>query len=112
MSEAGSGSDVVSMRTRAERKGNDGFVLNGSKMWITNGTIAETLVVYAKTTPDAGPRGVTAFIVEQGMRGFSQRAEARQARHARLRHLRAGVRGLRGAAQRTCWARSTRASRC
>src|ERR687898_256550 len=58
MSEPGAGSDVVSMRTRADRKGNDGFVLNGSKMWITNGTIAETLVVYAKTTPDAGPRGV------------------------------------------------------
>jgi isovaleryl-CoA dehydrogenase len=72
MSEPGAGSDVVSMRTRAERKGNDGFVLNGSKMWITNGTIAETLVVYAKTTPDAGPRGVTAFIIEQGMRGFSR----------------------------------------
>jgi isovaleryl-CoA dehydrogenase len=72
MSEPGAGSDVVSMRTRAERKGNDGFVLNGSKMWITNGTIAETLVVYAKTTPDAGPRGVTAFIIEQGMKGFSR----------------------------------------
>jgi isovaleryl-CoA dehydrogenase len=72
MSEPGAGSDVVSMRTRADRKGNDGFVLNGSKMWITNGTIAETLVVYAKTTPDAGPRGVTAFIIEQGMRGFSR----------------------------------------
>jgi isovaleryl-CoA dehydrogenase len=71
MSEPGAGSDVVSMRTRADRKGNDGFVLNGSKMWITNGTIAETLVVYAKTTPDAGPRGVTAFIIEQGMKGFS-----------------------------------------
>jgi isovaleryl-CoA dehydrogenase len=72
MSEPGAGSDVVSMRTRAARKGNEGFVLNGSKMWITNGTIAETLVVYAKTTPDAGPRGITAFIVEQGMRGFSR----------------------------------------
>jgi isovaleryl-CoA dehydrogenase len=72
MSEPGAGSDVVSMRTRADRKGNDGFVLNGSKMWITNGTIAETLVVYAKTTPEAGPRGVTAFIIEQGMRGFSR----------------------------------------
>jgi isovaleryl-CoA dehydrogenase len=72
MSEPGAGSDVVSMRTRADRKGNDGFVLNGSKMWITNGTIAETLVVYARTTPDAGPRGVTAFIIEQGMRGFSR----------------------------------------
>ena len=72
MSEPGAGSDVVSMRTRADRKGNDGFVLNGSKMWITNGTIAETLVIYAKTTPEAGPRGVTAFIIEQGMRGFSR----------------------------------------
>jgi isovaleryl-CoA dehydrogenase len=70
MSEPGSGSDVVSMRTRAERRG-DRYVLNGSKMWITNGTVAETLVVYAKTDPDAGSRGITAFIVEKGMRGFS-----------------------------------------
>ncbi len=70
MSEPGSGSDVVSMRTRAERRG-DRFVLNGSKMWITNGTVAETLVVYAKTDPDAGSRGITAFIVEKGMEGFS-----------------------------------------
>lgn len=70
MSEPGSGSDVVSMRTRAERRG-DRYVLNGSKMWITNGTVAETLVVYAKTDPDAGSRGITAFIVENGMKGFS-----------------------------------------
>ncbi|MHB2168098.1 isovaleryl-CoA dehydrogenase [Alsobacter sp. R-9] len=70
MSEPGSGSDVVSMRTRADRKG-DRFVLNGNKMWITNGPIAETLVVYAKTDPDAGPRGITAFLVEKGMKGFS-----------------------------------------
>jgi len=70
MSEPGSGSDVVSMRTRAERRG-DRYVLNGSKMWITNGTVAETLVVYAKTDPDAGSRGITAFIVEKGMKGFS-----------------------------------------
>ena len=70
MSEPGAGSDVVSMRTRAERKG-DRFVLNGSKMWITNGPEAETLVVYAKTDPDAGPKGITAFIVEKGMAGFS-----------------------------------------
>jgi isovaleryl-CoA dehydrogenase len=70
MSEPGSGSDVVSMRTRADRKG-DRFVLNGSKMWITNGPEAETLVVYAKTDPDAGPKGITAFIVEKGMAGFS-----------------------------------------
>ena len=70
MSEPGSGSDVVSMRTRAEKKG-DRYVLNGNKMWITNGPIAETLVVYAKTDPEAGPRGITAFLIEKGMKGFS-----------------------------------------
>jgi isovaleryl-CoA dehydrogenase len=70
MSEPGSGSDVVSMKTRAEKKGNRNF-LNGNKMWITNGPIAETLVVYAKTDPNAGPRGITAFIIEKGMKGFS-----------------------------------------
>jgi len=70
MSEPGSGSDVVSMRLRAERRG-DCYVLNGTKMWITNGPDADTLVVYAKTDPQAGPRGITAFIVEKGLRGFS-----------------------------------------
>jgi len=70
MSEPGSGSDVVSMRTRAEKKG-DRYVLNGSKMWITNGPEADTLVVYAKTDPNAGPRGITAFLIEKGMKGFS-----------------------------------------
>ncbi len=70
MSEPGAGSDVVSMKMRADRKG-DRFVLNGSKMWITNGPEAETLVVYAKTTPDAGPRGITAFLIEKGMTGFT-----------------------------------------
>jgi isovaleryl-CoA dehydrogenase len=70
MSEPGSGSDVVSMRTRADKKG-DRYVLNGSKFWITNGPEAETLVVYAKTDPDAGPRGITAFLIEKGMKGFS-----------------------------------------
>ncbi|MEM9170033.1 MAG: isovaleryl-CoA dehydrogenase [Pseudomonadota bacterium] len=70
MSEPGSGSDVVSMRLRAEKKG-DRFVLNGSKMWITNGPGAEVLVVYAKTDPEAGPRGITAFLIEKGMAGFS-----------------------------------------
>jgi isovaleryl-CoA dehydrogenase len=70
MSEPGSGSDVVSMRTRAEKKG-DRYVLNGSKMWITNGPEAETLVVYAKTDPNAGARGITAFLIEKGMKGFS-----------------------------------------
>ncbi len=70
MSEAGAGSDVVSMRLRAEKKG-DRFVLNGTKFWITNSTGADTLVVYGRTEPDAGPRGITAFLVERGMKGFS-----------------------------------------
>src|ERR1051325_2986018 len=70
MSEPGAGSDVVSMKTRADKKG-DRFVLNGNKMWITNGPVADTLVVYAKTDPNAGPRGITAFIIEKGMKGFS-----------------------------------------
>jgi isovaleryl-CoA dehydrogenase len=69
MSEPGAGSDVVGMRTRAEKKG-DRYVLNGSKMWITNGPDAEVLVVYAKTDPAAGPRGITAFLIEQGTKGF------------------------------------------
>ncbi|APP78475.1 MULTISPECIES: isovaleryl-CoA dehydrogenase [Xanthomonas] len=70
MSEAGSGSDVVSMKLRADARG-DRFVLNGNKMWITNGPDADVLVVYAKTDPAAGARGITAFIVEKGMPGFS-----------------------------------------
>jgi isovaleryl-CoA dehydrogenase len=74
MSEPGAGSDVVSMTTRAERRG-DRFVLNGAKMWITNGPTAETLVVYAKTDPAAGARGISAFIVERGMKGFSHGAK-------------------------------------
>jgi isovaleryl-CoA dehydrogenase len=69
MSEPGAGSDVVGMRTRAEKKG-DRYVLNGSKMWITNGPDAEVLVVYAKTDPEAGARGITAFLIEKGMPGF------------------------------------------
>ncbi len=70
MSEAGSGSDVVSMATRAEKRGSR-YILNGTKMWITNAPHAEVLVVYAKTDPAAGPRGITAFLVEKGMKGFS-----------------------------------------
>ncbi|WP_371423382.1 isovaleryl-CoA dehydrogenase [Tardiphaga sp.] len=70
MSEPGSGSDVVSMKTRADKKG-DRYILNGNKMWITNGPVASTLVVYAKTDPAAGSRGITAFIIEKGMKGFS-----------------------------------------
>jgi isovaleryl-CoA dehydrogenase len=70
MSEPGSGSDVVSMKLRAEKR-NDRYILNGNKMWITNGPDAETLVVYAKTDLDAGPRGITAFLIEKSMAGFS-----------------------------------------
>ena len=70
MSEAGSGSDVMSMRTRADRKG-DRYVLNGTKFWITNAPHADTLVVYAKSDPDAGSKGCTAFLIEKGMKGFS-----------------------------------------
>src|SRR5664279_5027792 len=70
MSEPNAGSDVVSMKTRADRRG-DRFVLNGSKMWITNGPVADTLVVYARTDANAGSRGITAFIIEKGMKGFS-----------------------------------------
>ena len=71
MSETGAGSDVVAMRTRAEKRG-DRYVLNGTKMWITNGPVSETFVIYARTDPDAGSRGITAFIVEKGFKGFSQ----------------------------------------
>jgi len=70
MSEPGAGSDVVGMTTRADKK-NDRYILNGSKMWITNGPVAETLIVYARTDPKAGPKGISAFIVEKGMKGFS-----------------------------------------
>ena len=70
MSEAGAGSDVVSMKLRAEKRG-DRFVLNGTKMWITNGPHADVLVVYAKTDPAAGARGITAFIIEKSFPGFS-----------------------------------------
>ena len=70
MSEPGAGSDVVSMRTRADKKG-DHYLLNGSKMWITNGPVADTMVVYAKTDRTAGARGITAFIIEKGFKGFA-----------------------------------------
>jgi isovaleryl-CoA dehydrogenase len=71
MSEPNAGSDVVSMKLRADKKG-DRYVLNGSKMWITNGGDADVLVVYAKTEPDAGAKGMTAFLIEKGMKGFSK----------------------------------------
>ena len=75
MSEPGAGSDVVSMKLRADLKGRGAdarYVLNGSKMWITNGGDADTLVVYAKTDAEAGPRGMTAFLIEKGFKGFSK----------------------------------------
>jgi len=71
MSEAGSGSDVVSMRLKAEKKGNDRYVLNGTKFWITNAPEADVLVVYAKTDMNAGPKGISAFLIEKQMKGFS-----------------------------------------
>ena len=71
MSESGAGSDVVSMKLRAEKQG-DRYLLNGSKMWITNGGDADTLIVYARTDAAAGPRGITAFIIEKGFKGFSR----------------------------------------
>ena len=71
MSEPGAGSDVIGMKLRADIQGNGDYVLNGNKMWITNGPHAETLVVYAKTDPAVGPRGVTAFLIDKGMKGFS-----------------------------------------
>ena len=71
MSETESGSDVMSMRLAAEKRGNDRYVLNGGKMWITNGPDADVLVVYAKTDASAGPRGISTFIVEKGMKGFT-----------------------------------------
>ncbi|KAJ3261001.1 hypothetical protein HK103_006956 [Boothiomyces macroporosus] len=71
MSEAGSGSDVVSMKLRAEKKG-DRYILNGTKFWITNGPDADVLVVYAKTDINAGPKGITAFLIEKGMKGFTR----------------------------------------
>ena len=71
MSEAGAGSDVIGMQLKAEARGNDRYVLNGTKYWITNAPEADTLVVYAKTDPSAGPKGVTAFLIERGMAGFS-----------------------------------------
>lgn len=70
MSESGAGSDVTSMKLRAEKKGNK-YVLNGTKMWITNGPDADVLVVYAKTEPSLKDKGITAFLVEKGMKGFS-----------------------------------------
>ena len=85
MSEAGAGSDVVSMKLRAEKR-NDHYRLNGNKYWITNGPDADTLVVYAKTDPEAGSKGITAFPDRKGDDGFLHLQAFRQAGHARLQH--------------------------
>ena len=90
----------------APRSKGDRYVLNGTKMWITNGPDADTLVVYAKTDPEAGPRGITAFLIEKGMKGFSTGAEARQARHARLATPASWCSRTARCRPRTCWARS------
>ena len=83
MSEPNAGSDVVSMKLRAEKHG-DQYLLNGNKMWITNGPDAHTYIIYAKTDLDAGSQGITAFIVERDYPGFSRSPEVRQAGHAWL----------------------------
>ena len=110
MSEAGAGSDVVSMKLRAEKK-NDRYVLNGTKYWITNGPDADTLVVYAKTDPAAGAKGITAFLIEKDDDGFLDQPALRQAGDARLEHRRADLRGCARCRSRTCSARRARASR-
>ena len=111
MSEPGAGSDVVSMRLRADKKG-DRWVLNGTKLWITNGHCADTLVVYAKTRPDAGARGITAFLIEKGVQGVPPGAKARQIGDARLADLGTRLRGLRSARRKTCSAPRARGCAC
>ena len=93
LSEAGSGSDAFALQTRAVRDGDD-FVLTGRKLWITNANEADIFIVFATVNPDAGYRGITAFIVERGTPGFTVGQEGRQARHPREQHLRAAARGL------------------
>ncbi len=111
MSEPGAGSDVVSMRTRADKKG-DRYVLNGSKMWITNGPVADTLVVYAKTDPHRRLARHHRLHRREGHEGLCPGAEARQARHARLRHLANSCSPIARCRTRTCSARSATASTC
>ena len=111
MSEPGAGSDVVGMRTRAEKRG-DRYVLNGSKMWITNGPDADVLVVYAKTDPRGGAARHHRVPDREGLFRVLHRAEAGQAGHARVEHLRAGVRRTARCRRRTCWAASMTACAC
>jgi uncharacterized protein (TIGR00369 family) len=110
MSEPGAGSDVISMKLRAEDKGGY-YLLNGSKMWITNGPDADTMVVYAKTEPELGARGVTAFLVEKGMKGFST-AQKLDKLGMRGSHTGEMVFQNVEVPRPTSWARSTAAPRC
>ena len=109
-SEPNAGSEVVSMTTRAEKMG-DRYILNGAKMWITNGPVAETLVVYAKTTPAAGARGITAFLVEPGFRGFSSGKNWTSSACA-VPTLPSSSSPTARRRKRTFWARSAKASMC
>ena len=95
ITEPEAGSDATSLRTRAEKKG-DRYILNGTKMFITNGPVADVIVVYAKTDPDAGPKGISAFIVEKGFPGLLHGQAVEEARHTGLAHRGAHLRGLRG----------------
>ena len=110
LSEAGSGSDAFALATRAAERGDD-WVLTGRKLWITNGNEADLFIVFANVNPDAGYRGITAFLVERGVAGVHGRQEGRQARHPRQQHVRAALRGLPRARAPTCSARSARATR-
>ena len=109
MSEAGAGSDVVGMKLKAEKVGN-GYRLNGTKFWITNGAHADTLVVYAKT--GEGSRGITAFLIEKGMEGFSIGQKIDKIGMRGSPTSRTGVRRLLRPAGECAWARRTTASRC
>mgnify|MGYP003694783445 CR=1 FL=1 len=99
------------MKLRADKKG-DRYVLNGNKMWITNGPDADVLVVYAKTDVSAGPRRHHRVHRREGLQGLLHGAEAGQARHARVQHLRTGVPGVARCPRRTCWDKWARACRC
>ena len=110
LSEAGSGSDAFALTTRATARG-DGFVLDGRKLWITNAAEAGVFIVFATVDPAAGYKGITAFLVERGTPGFTVGHKEDKLGHPRQQHLRAALRGLRGAARRTCSARSARATR-
>ena len=111
MSEPNSGSDVVSMKLRADRKG-ERYVLNGNKMWITNGPDASVLVVYAKTDVNAGPKGITAFLIEKSFKGFLYCAEAGQARACAARTPASWCSRTAKYRRKMCWERLTAARKC